>query len=102
VRVIDGKCLSMLLCDSQENHLVKIWIKGLPPVIDGVLFQPVDNWQPRSMWSWKTVPYPNGLPPVACNQETGAYPNGIAESKHLELGVNWKQFLLALFLKEKF
>jgi hypothetical protein len=56
VRVIDGKCLSMLLCDSQEKHLVKIWIKGLPPVIDGVLFQPVDNWQPRSMWSWKTAP----------------------------------------------
>uniref|UniRef100_A0A3N7FNR7 Uncharacterized protein n=1 Tax=Populus trichocarpa TaxID=3694 RepID=A0A3N7FNR7_POPTR len=26
------------------------------------------------------MPYPNGLPPVACNQETGAYPNGIAES----------------------
>jgi hypothetical protein len=24
VRVIDGKCLSMLLCDSQERHLVKI------------------------------------------------------------------------------
>lgn len=24
VRVIDGKCLSMLLCDSQENHLIKI------------------------------------------------------------------------------